>query len=247
MAEEPQRLPWARRKFESHKAYAAFLRYRDLGVGRSVHKAAPVPAGQLPKTGKTKYNHWWRDWAAKWEWRVRAEAWDTHLFTVKQDAADKAVIESAIAEAEENEKQREQRLREARSLRAAGRSVFTRFLALIQSGELERITLQRVKHSIEQRSESGSHKTEDETKAITELLDMATKAIEVGQKLERLELGEVTDRTETQSDAKTTHELQGIASSYAHILDRLTIESRGLGDALIRDDSSQPLDTEHAD
>jgi hypothetical protein len=207
---EGDRTPWERQKGESRLAFEGFTIYLELGAGRSLQGAwehyhqAPrqarkrcergakeVPPGRAPG--------YWQKWSVRWHWVARAEARDGHLTALRRKIEDDAAVATAIREAEENERQRGLRIQEARSLRAAGRAVYTRFLQLVQDGGLRTLTLQHIRHVQEGGPREGFARREDDRKAVTELLDLATRAIEVGQKLERLELGEVTDRTETRS------------------------------------------------
>lgn len=79
---------WERQDDETSIAYAAFLRFRDLGPGRSVlaaynqnsHRARRAP-GQ------------WNKWASQHRWKQRAAAWDNHLAIVEQKAREKALSE----------------------------------------------------------------------------------------------------------------------------------------------------------
>jgi len=203
----PDRQPWERRKGEGSKAYAAFLRYRDLGPGRSVAKA--VGARQAAKEGKARYFHWWRRWAGKYEWKVRAEAWDDHVAAIASDRLLDAQADAKAAENEENLRQKALRLREARSARTAGRAVIQRFLELVQDKELDKETMLRHKEVTIDLDAKGNQtgRVEIERKGIVEMLKMALPAIVEGHKLERLELGEVTDRTETQFGDATLRRL----------------------------------------
>lgn len=54
---------------ESPKAREAFVCYRDMGVGRSIAQAGRV----LKKSGACISK-----WAAKYNWKKRIDAWDTH-------------------------------------------------------------------------------------------------------------------------------------------------------------------------
>ena len=169
---------WKRQKGEGSKAYWAFLRYRDLGPGRSVAKA--VGARQAAKQGKARYFHWWRRWAAKWHWRERAQAWDDHVHELDESRRLDRELEARRAEAEENERQRTLRREEARAARAVGRRIVLRILQGVEGGQLEEMSVPD----------------------LLPHLQKASTLLEVGQKLERLELGEVTDRTEQRADPK---------------------------------------------
>jgi len=181
--------PWKRQKGEGSKAYEAFLRYRDLGPGRSVAKA--VGARQAAKEGKARYFHWWRRWAAKWHWRERAQAWDDHVHELGESERLESQLHLRQQEIEESEKQRKLRLEEARALRTGGRRVWARFLRLVDAGEVDRMVLERVRSISVLREKGGSEtRVERQIKGIADLLELAERAIELGQKLERQEIGD---------------------------------------------------------
>ena len=187
----PDRQPWERRKGESRKAYDAFCCYRDLDATRS----GAIVAKALGKS-ETLIERW----SARWGWVERAHAWDDHAAAIASDRALDAALATKQAELEENERQKALRLREARSARTIGRAVMQRFLELVQDKELDKETMLRHKdvtiHLDERGNQTG--RVEIERKGIVEMLKMALPAIVEGHKLERLELGEVTDRTEMQ-------------------------------------------------
>lgn len=58
---------WERQEKESPQAYEAFTVYRDLGVGRTFAAVAE----KLQKS--VSLIHRWKD---KWDWEIRADAWD---------------------------------------------------------------------------------------------------------------------------------------------------------------------------
>lgn len=68
--------PWERQSGETARAYAAFLRFRDLGPGRSLAAAYRAATGRQ-QAGEPSGQ--WRGWHAAHAWRARAEAWDAHL------------------------------------------------------------------------------------------------------------------------------------------------------------------------
>jgi hypothetical protein len=181
--------PWRRRKGEGVKAYQAFLAYRDMGPRRSVGAVAPITGST--KTAKENQHHWWRQWAGRYDWRKRAEAWDDHVNALAADKALETQLAARVAEQEENARQRLLRIREARMLRQGGGRVWSRFLTLVQEGALDKLIMERVKRIEVLRQEGGSEQRyEHEAKGITELLDLAERAIEMGHKLERAALTE---------------------------------------------------------
>ncbi len=188
--------PWHRQPREGEKAYAAFLRYRDLPPReRSVAKATGVK--DLPKTARKPYYSWWKEWSAKWHWRDRCRAWDEHQQEKAQKAADKVLIEAAIRKAEQRAEQKELHETEDWALRQMGRSVATRILEVVQGGGLNRLTEARTKSVRITRHRDGTvERIEDERKSILEMAGLAVQAIEIGQKLERLDSGQPTERSE---------------------------------------------------
>lgn len=94
--------PWAKLSWESARAYAAFLEYRDLHRGRTLWKALAnyrhvreqqnSTKGATPKLfrgtifdrpqrgpKKVILPGYWIRWARRYRWRKRAAAWDEHL------------------------------------------------------------------------------------------------------------------------------------------------------------------------
>src|SRR5229473_5742691 len=61
------RQPWDRMEGETHRAYSAFIAYRDIGSDRTIQKAADL----LQKSGSVL-----RRWAVKFNWRTRAADFD---------------------------------------------------------------------------------------------------------------------------------------------------------------------------
>lgn len=98
--------------------------------------------------------------------------WQTRLMDREARIAERA--EAAVAT--EREEWKRQRLNEARALHSAGAAVLKPFLKKVQNGGLEHWTLEQ----------------------LADVLPQAIRAIEVGHKEERLELGEVTERVENE-------------------------------------------------
>jgi len=71
--------PWDRQLGESGKAYSAFLAYRDLGIERSLTKAAE----KVTKKKQTLHR-----WSVQWDWRDRSYAWDRQM----QEAEERAIM-----------------------------------------------------------------------------------------------------------------------------------------------------------
>ena len=69
--------PWERRKGESPLAYQAFVVYRDLGAARKFVAAADAVGKSTSLV---------RRWAARYDWRDRAWAWDVAQAREAEDA-----------------------------------------------------------------------------------------------------------------------------------------------------------------
>ena len=67
---EEDRDPWERRSDETLPAWEAFVVYRDLGLRRSQRKTCDA----LAKNRTTV-----QQWAAKYDWKRRCEAWDAEI------------------------------------------------------------------------------------------------------------------------------------------------------------------------
>ncbi len=202
MTDAPTKRPWERRPEEPMRHYRRFSVYLKLGPERSVRKAAEV--NKLHKKGQSGAWQYWQQVAYRWQWADRAKAFDVWQNEIRQTEQNRLAVEAAIAEAEENEKQRRLRIQEARAVRTAGASVISRFLTLVKAGELEQFGMLKTKdvtveHNLgEDGKPDGTFvRKEIERKALTEFLTQAFRAVIEGAQAERLELGEATNRTET--------------------------------------------------
>ena len=61
---------WERQEGESAPAFQAFAAYRDMGAERSLAKVAQ-------KLGKSKALM--ERWSSRWQWGIRADAWDDEM------------------------------------------------------------------------------------------------------------------------------------------------------------------------
>jgi hypothetical protein len=68
--DEGERAPWDRQPAEGSKAYAAFLRYRELGPDRSIPKVCQQYAEYARSIALLKR------WSVRNHWLARAAAWD---------------------------------------------------------------------------------------------------------------------------------------------------------------------------
>lgn len=81
---EPERNDWDRALGESGKAYAAFLAYRDLGLERTLTKAAE----KVTKRKQTLHR-----WSMRWNWRERAISFDRFMEEQEMRATIKKRVE----------------------------------------------------------------------------------------------------------------------------------------------------------
>lgn len=76
------RYPWDRKEGESDDAWQAFVEYRDLGLSRTVRRAAEI-------LGKSESHL--NGYSYRFSWRERVNAFEEHLDHHRQDEHEKAV------------------------------------------------------------------------------------------------------------------------------------------------------------
>ena len=88
LEKEPwEREPWEQLDGESDKAYGAFQTYLNLGMGRTYVAAAE-------KLGKKRnYEAALRQWASKYQWRARCQAFDAAQLEKEREDAEQARLE----------------------------------------------------------------------------------------------------------------------------------------------------------
>jgi hypothetical protein len=75
--------PWERQCGEPSKAFAAFVRYRDLAPEhRSLDRAWREAHPQKPLNRRSKT---WAAWSSQWGWIARAEAWDAETDRLRRE------------------------------------------------------------------------------------------------------------------------------------------------------------------
>lgn len=176
--------PWERQEGESPKAFEAFECYRILGPCRSLQAAwekyylHPGTLRERRRKGKEtagQFPGYWGAWAKQWRWPARAGAWDEEVAALARDQELDRELQARLAEQEEDRRQRQLMKEEARAARAVGRRILMRLLQGVEAGQLDRLSV----------ADLLPH------------LQKISSLLEVGQKLERMERGEATDRTET--------------------------------------------------
>lgn len=76
--------PWERQEQESAQAFQAFTMYRDMGAERSLAKVAQ-------KVGKSKALM--ERWSRRWQWVIRADAWDDEVDRQSRKELQKGITE----------------------------------------------------------------------------------------------------------------------------------------------------------
>jgi hypothetical protein len=88
LEEESWPEPWEQFDGESDKAYGAFKTYLNLGMGHRTYAAA------VEKLGKQQnYEAGLRQWASKYQWRARCQAFDAAQLEKEQEEAEQARLE----------------------------------------------------------------------------------------------------------------------------------------------------------
>ena len=173
---------WERLEGETEKSWLSFEMFRQLGPERTVdgafHRYWMRPGNRRNNSGraKDKTPAYFSHWAVQYNWWRRAAAWDEEVAALARDQELDRELQARLAEQEEDRHQRQLMKEEARAARAVGRRILLRLLQGVEAGQLDRMSVPDL---------------------LPHLQKVAT-LLEAGQKLERLERGEATDRTETQ-------------------------------------------------
>jgi hypothetical protein len=187
----PEPRPWERQEGERAKAFAAFECYRVLGPTRSLGAAweryCLRPGGRRDREhadpdGDRGFPGYWGRWSARWRWQERALAWDAEQADIERDERLDRELQARAREHEEEMRQRQLMREEARAARAVARRVLLRTLQTVDAGQLDQMNVPD----------------------LLPYLQKAATLLEVGQKLERLCLGEATDVTRLETDLHDT-------------------------------------------
>lgn len=134
---------WERQPTESAQAFEAFAMYRDMGVNRSIRKAAQ----NLNKAVTTL-----AEWSSKHEWVKRAAAWDA-----EQDRIARNEMLAEMASTRKRQRRQAQRMQE-RGMEllesiSIGDAKLSEVVSLLKAGmEQERIAIGDVGEVIEERN-----------------------------------------------------------------------------------------------
>jgi len=255
-----ERQIWDRQPDESSWDFARFCRYRDQGPARSIPSTvrAWLGEGRVVRIQQKRYRdllaaggdtedyvkrvtRWWWRLCSKWNWVERTKAFDE---TVQSEAQQQAILKHIEEEAE----QLHLRIVAARTLRAAGFAVWQRFEALVGEGKLDEMMIEEIRHVVTMQGTPATAQEEErpasrayrKVPSIIGLLAVAREAITHGLMVERLELGEATERHETLVGEQTLRRLAEIVAervpadeqeSVAAQVDALLRGERGGGDS----------------
>jgi hypothetical protein len=84
--------PWDRLDDEPLPAYAAFMAYRDLGLGRTVTQAYRQ---RQRKPDARQVDGTWNKWVKQYRWHERVAAWDASLAAVADKAREEQIADDA--------------------------------------------------------------------------------------------------------------------------------------------------------
>lgn len=76
---DPARLPWEKQPWESPQAFRGFALYRDLGLTRSLTKAAQALVETMPTRTRETIRTQMSQWSGQHRWVERAEQYDLHV------------------------------------------------------------------------------------------------------------------------------------------------------------------------
>jgi len=179
-----QRQPWERCKGEGEKPFAAFCRYLDLGTQRSIHQAVKDFLTETSQPYRKSVYDWWRQWAGRWKWRDRAQAFDDYKEYVARKAEVEAEAAARAADAEDRVQQRKLLTEEAKGIRTIARLLAARILEVLSDpAKLRTLELHRVKTVV---ATDPLNRTETVTPGVLDLVKLAGDGLKVGSELYRV-------------------------------------------------------------
>jgi len=187
MPEARQKQPWDRVKGEGETPYAAFCRYLNLGTQRSIHQAVKDHLAATAQPYRSSVYSWWRQWAAKYTWRHRAQAYDEYREYVARKAEIEAEAQARATAADDRVQQRHLLVQEAISLRTMARVLAGRILQVLSDPqELKQIGLKRQKSVEITRNGTSETRFEEVYPGVLDLVKLVGDSAEVGGRLYRL-------------------------------------------------------------
>ena len=134
----------------------------------------------------------------RWAWRDRAQVWDDWQAELAQQRLDAKAIEAADTEADGIIAERARQIEAGRGAVVVGNAVVQRVISLVESGALDKMTLERVKLIVE--GEQKGSRVEKETKAVLDFLSAALAAIAEGQRIQRIAQEQATEKRQVTVD-----------------------------------------------
>ena len=206
-----ERHPWDRQGGETAKGFGAFELFRRLGPDRTVQAAWEQyflrPGGRRERgtKGAGPAPGYFKRWSARWEWHQRAVAWDEEVAAMARDQELDRELREKAREHEEEIRQRQLWKEEARAARTVARRLLLRALQGIEAQEIETMGVRE----------------------ILPHLQRISSLLEAGQRLERMALGEATDRTavETTPGDQTKRDLADIIVAELEGADVVALEA----------------------
>lgn len=88
---------WERSSTETDKSWSAFIVFRDLGPSRTLIDAYRRVSS---RPSVSKLTPMWYSWSSKFNWRDRANSYDSHIDNLRLSEVESAVRAVAVAESE---------------------------------------------------------------------------------------------------------------------------------------------------
>lgn len=186
--------PFSKLPGESHRAFHCFAHYRDMGPGRSLHKAyAEHIARCVGRQGSIRRaSGRWHQWSVDWRWHERATAYDAYLDQQRREAAIQAAKDEAIRWERERAAQRERELEAGKALVARATEMLRFPLANIEIRKGEDGIVQEV-HPARWSFESAARMFETASKLIRLAAEMETSRAAVDMSVVEREAKRIGD------------------------------------------------------